>query len=337
MQLFHSVATFMDGTLGEGHPLAEQIWRNTPFNADKAREPFVSAIHNAQHFQDLKRFDLAFVFWRRAFRALEGVIRTWNRATITYLLRRMRVLEWRGNRDVLRSFRAHVNRYAVVVFSEQDPRFSLTKALANTDASSLNVANCVLDQLVLHGGEWQDLAFEERTFVDALEFEHDVTLEVDEFVDSIEETDRRFGFHDSRTCKCVLDRTRVCSKRGYHDRAEWLAFTMLQRANGLPDPGAKLFYRFYGFFWMAVSQYELTRYDEAECSALAALRTNEDFAKSTNTRASGKEYTWELLELLKKIAEQRGDVQKQGVWQGRLQQIEDEVVAEDKQANPDFY
>ncbi|KAJ9609427.1 hypothetical protein H2200_005754 [Cladophialophora chaetospira] len=337
LQLFHSIANFVDGTLGEQHPLATQIWRNTPFNADKARAPFMSSIHNAQHFQDLRRYDIAFLFWRRAFRALEGVIHTWNRATITYLLRRMRVLEWKGNTDVLKVFRAHVNKYAVVAFSKQDPRFELTKALASTDTSSLNVANCVLDQLVFQGGSWQDLAFEERTFADALELEHDANLPVDEFVAGVEEADRRFGYHDSRTCRCVLDRTRVLSKRGFHDRAEIFAFGMVQRANGLPDPGARLCYRYYGFFWMAISQFELGRYVEAEANALMAYETNEEFARVGNTLVSATEYFWELLDLLKKIAEQSGDVGKQTVWRSRLQEVEDEVVAEDKIANPDFY
>ncbi|ETI22127.1 hypothetical protein G647_06199 [Cladophialophora carrionii CBS 160.54] len=337
MRLFDSIAAFVDGTLGEGHPLAGEIWRNTPFNADKARAPFMSSIHSAQHFQDLERYDLAFLFWRRAFRALEGVIQTWNRATITYLLRRMRVLEWKGNADVLRRFRAYINQYAVVAFSKQDPRFTLIKALAETDTTSLSVSNCVLDQLVFRGGEWQDLAFEERTFVDALELEHDANLPVDEFVAGIEEADRRFGYHDSRTCRCVLDRTRVLSKRGYHNRAERFAYGMLQRANGLADPGARHCYRFYGFIWMALSQYELGKFDEAEFNALEALRSNEEFAKINNTRASASEYFWELLELLQKLAEQDGNKQKEAIWKGRLQEVEDEVVAEDKQANPDFY
>lgn len=76
MQLFHNIRAFVGGTLGEMHPLAGLIWRKTPFNADKARVPFMSSIHNVQHSQDLRRYDLAFLFRLRAFRALEGIAQT---------------------------------------------------------------------------------------------------------------------------------------------------------------------------------------------------------------------------------------------------------------------
>ena len=339
--LISHVDKFISGTLLEPNAVYRHLWAN--YQSDQAIQVSGDILDGCKHHIN-GEYALCGAIWRRAMRRIECFLKSWDRRSLFELLLCFTELHRHGHVKLASFLRHHFADLARAYLPLRDPRTCILDAFLQTDLSSMLQAIDTIQDLVFASlehveGDLSTTLLIQRCDTVSRRLRRDKSLSIEDSFPLLSDVDEKFGRYSVAAlvllhCQAIS----WISHRCYND-AKVVYTRLLSRAQQFGIRGPQSYWQRLAYLTRAHLMIEQGEhnYKHAYHDLACAWRCDQEAKTSPGGLCLPRGELWWLLNKLIWLSERLGREAEAEEWKRRAVALNEELIAGDRAANPEFY